>query len=64
MVGAAPDGKLSWAVREPIATLTADGKTVGRHYAGPHHEQLLPIHPVCFVTHPSAGQAEGCRMRG
>jgi Protein of unknown function (DUF3455) len=28
-------GKLSWQFREPIATLIQDGKTVGRHYAGP-----------------------------
>jgi len=28
-------GALSWAFREPIATLIGDGKTVGRHYAGP-----------------------------
>src|SRR5436309_11630855 len=32
------DGKLTWAFREPIATLFADGKTVGRHYAGPNWE--------------------------
>ena len=32
------DGKLAWAFREPIATLIADGKTVGRHYAGPNWE--------------------------
>src|ERR1700748_261700 len=32
------DGKLAWAFREPIATLFQDGKTVGRHYAGPHWE--------------------------
>jgi Protein of unknown function (DUF3455) len=32
------DGKLAWAFREPIATLIADGKTVGRHYAGPSWE--------------------------
>jgi hypothetical protein len=32
------DGKLAWAFREPIATLLADGKTVGRHYAGPNWE--------------------------
>jgi hypothetical protein len=32
------DGKLAWAFREPIATLLADGKTVGRHYAGPSWE--------------------------
>ena len=31
-------GKLAWAFREPIATLFADGKTVGRHYAGPNWE--------------------------
>jgi hypothetical protein len=35
---AGTDGKLSWAFREPIATLMADGKTVGRHYAGPNWE--------------------------
>jgi len=32
------DGKLQWAFREPIATLILDGKTVGRHYAGPNWE--------------------------
>src|SRR4030081_2646989 len=32
------DGKLAWAFREPVATLIADGKTVGRHYAGPNWE--------------------------
>src|SRR5260370_40186924 len=32
------DGKPAWAFREPIATLMADGKTVGRHYAGPNCE--------------------------
>jgi hypothetical protein len=31
-------GKLVWAFREPIATLIQDGKTVGRHYAGPTWE--------------------------
>src|SRR5712675_3716906 len=35
---AGADGKPSWAFREPIATLLADGKTVGRHYAGPTWE--------------------------
>jgi hypothetical protein len=29
------DGKLVWQFREPIATLMIDGKTVGRHFAGP-----------------------------
>ncbi len=32
------DGKLAWGFREPIATLVLDGKTVGRHYAGPSWE--------------------------
>jgi len=32
------DGKLAWAFREPQATLTADGKIVGRHFAGPTWE--------------------------
>jgi hypothetical protein len=32
------DGKPAWAFREPIATLLSDGKTVGRHYAGPSWE--------------------------
>jgi hypothetical protein len=35
---AGADSKLAWAFREPIATLLADGKTVGRHYAGPSWE--------------------------
>jgi uncharacterized protein DUF3455 len=35
---AGADGKLAYAFREPIATLLLDGKTVGRHYAGPTWE--------------------------
>jgi len=33
-------GKLAWALREPVATLIENGKTVGRHYAasGPSWE--------------------------
>jgi hypothetical protein len=31
-------GKLAWVFREPIATLLVDGKTIGRHYAGPNWE--------------------------
>jgi len=34
------EGKLGWAFREPVATLMADGKTVGRHYAGPNWESV------------------------
>ena len=32
------DGKLTWQIREPIATLFFDGKTIGRHYVGPTWE--------------------------
>ena len=35
---AGADGKPIWSFREPIATLLADGKTVGRHYTGPNWE--------------------------
>ncbi len=35
---AGADGKPAWTFREPIATLLDDGKTVGRHYAGPSWE--------------------------
>ena len=37
---AGADGKLAWAFREPIATLFVDGKTIGRHYAGPNWEHI------------------------
>ncbi len=37
---AGSDGKLAWSFREPIATLILDGKTVGRHYAGPTWEDI------------------------
>jgi hypothetical protein len=32
------NGGLGWQFREPIASLFRDGKTVGRHYAGPTWE--------------------------
>jgi len=37
---AGADGKLAWAFREPIASLLVDGKTIGRHYAGPNWEHI------------------------
>jgi len=33
-------GRLVWQFREPIATLLIDGKTAGRHYAGPTWELI------------------------
>jgi hypothetical protein len=52
---AGSDGKLAWAFREPIATLLVDGKTVGRHYAGPTWEHV----DGSAVTGKVAGSAPG-----
>jgi len=49
------DGKLAWAFREPIATLLLDGKTVGRHYAGPNWEHVDGSVPVANAPGQSAG---------
>ena len=49
------DGKLAWAFREPIATLLVDGKTVGRHYAGPNWEHI----DSSAVVGKAAGNAPG-----
>ena len=37
---ASADGELTWQFREPIATLFLDGKTIGRHFAGPNWEHI------------------------
>ncbi|MGL9616572.1 DUF3455 domain-containing protein [Bradyrhizobium sp. U531] len=52
---AASDGKLAWVFREPIATLLSEGKTVGRHYAGPNWE----LTDGSAVTAKAAGNAPG-----
>src|SRR6516165_10331151 len=52
---AGSDGKLAWAFREPIATLMLDGKTVGRHYAGPNWEHA----DGSVVYAKAAGSAPG-----
>jgi Protein of unknown function (DUF3455) len=52
---AGTDGKLAWAFREPIATLLLDGKTVGRHYAGPSWEHM----DGSAVVGKAAGNAPG-----
>lgn len=49
------DGKLSWSFREPIATLMLDGKTIGRHFAGPTWEHV----DGSAVTAKSVGNAPG-----
>jgi hypothetical protein len=53
---AGADGKFAWAFREPIATLLgSDGKTIGRHYAGPNWEHM----DGSAVTAKAAGNAPG-----
>jgi hypothetical protein len=52
---AGADGKLAFAFREPVATLIVDGKTVGRHYAGPNWEHS----DGSAVTAKAAGNAPG-----
>jgi hypothetical protein len=49
------DGKLGWAFREPVATLLVDGKTIGRHYAGPNWEHS----DGSAVVGKAAGNAPG-----
>jgi len=49
------DGKLAWAFREPIAALLLDGKTVGRHYAGPNWEHADGSAVVGKVTGNAPG---------
>jgi hypothetical protein len=46
-------GKLAWQFREPIASLIMDGKTVGRHFAGPGWE----LADGSFVRGKVAGRA-------
>jgi len=50
-----PGGKLVWQFREPIAALFIDGKTVGRHFAGPSWELV----DGSAVTGKIAGRAAG-----
>ena len=52
-------GKLAWQFREPIATLMLDGKTVGRHFAGPSWE----LADGSAVTGKVAGRAPGATAK-
>jgi hypothetical protein len=53
-------GKLIWTFREPIATLFADGKTVGRHSAGPiwEHSDSSAVAGKVVGSAPGAGPAD------
>jgi hypothetical protein len=52
-------GKLVWQFREPIATLLVDGKTLGRHYAGPNWELV----DGSAVSGKVAGRAPGATAK-
>jgi hypothetical protein len=51
-------GKLAWQVREPIASLFLDGKTVGQHYAGPSWDVQGSV-----VVAKAAGKASGATAK-
>jgi len=56
---AGTDGKLAWTFREPIATLLLDGKSVGRHFAGPSWEHVDGSAVVGKAVANVAGQTPG-----
>jgi len=49
------EGQGSWQFREPVATLVMNGKTIGRHYAGPSWELV----DGSVVTAKVIGSASG-----
>jgi len=50
-------GHLTWQFREPIATLLLDGKTSGRHYAGPSWEHVDGSAVVAKVAARAPGRS-------
>ena len=52
-------GRLEWQFREPIATLLLDGKTVGRHYAGPTWEHVDGSAVTAKAVANAPGQSAG-----
>jgi hypothetical protein len=54
----ASDGKLTWQLREPVATLLLDGTTVGRHYAGPSWEYVDGSIVTAKPVHSSPGETQ------
>ena len=51
-------GKMVWQFREPIASLFLDGKTVGRHYAGPSWDVQGSV-----IVAKAAGKAPGATAK-
>jgi hypothetical protein len=56
---AGSDGKLAWVFREPIAAMIANGKTVGRHYAGPTWEDVDGSKIVAKTSGNAPGATSG-----
>ena len=56
----ADGGKLAWKFREPIAALMRDGKTLGRHYAGPTWELAdgSAVEATIVARAPGAGAGD------
>jgi hypothetical protein len=52
-------GKLVWQFREPLASPFVDGKTVGRHYAGPAWEMT----DGSMITGKVIGRAPGATAK-
>lgn len=53
------DGNLTWQFREPVASLMQDGKTIGRHYAGPTWELADGSAVTGKVVARAAGSSKG-----
>ena len=51
---------LTWQFREPIAALFAEGKSIGRHYAGPNwdHVDGSGVKARVIATIPGAGPSD------
>jgi hypothetical protein len=57
---AGASGQLTWQFREPVATLLDEsGKTIGRHYAGPHWELV----DGSIVAAKAVGRAPGATAK-
>ncbi len=56
---AGDNGQLGWAAREPIASLLLDGKTVGRHYAGPNWDHIDGSAVAAKVASRAPGKTAG-----
>ena len=58
-------GALAWSFREPIASLLVDGKTTGRHYAGPHWalDDGSIVQGKVQATAPGATDADIARLK-